>query len=184
MGYIVGQKMKQTPNKFVNDRPSGWTALSAASQQCCPLQRRYEHKVMYKILLLIIIFIPISSYGGELPESTEVTLQNSESLGVKISEQDSGSSKVKLFSLEFPQQYKGCIAGRVSSTLLNSEGNEITSSSMDYQVGTSSPSVLAHFQPEDTDMAFVIQYCCGEGKAPGCKIGLVIDSAKELGSWK
>ena len=32
-----------TPNKFVNDRPSGWTALSVASPQVCPLQRRYAH---------------------------------------------------------------------------------------------------------------------------------------------
>ena len=28
-------------NKFVNDRPSGWTALSVASPQGWPLQRRY-----------------------------------------------------------------------------------------------------------------------------------------------
>jgi len=28
-------------NKFVNARPSGWTALSVASPQGCPLQKRY-----------------------------------------------------------------------------------------------------------------------------------------------
>ena len=139
---------------------------------------------MYKILLLIIILLPAGLYGAGLPESTVVTFQNAQELGVKVSEQESGASKVKLFSLEFPQQFKGCVAGRVASTLLNLDGNEITSSSMDYQVGSNSPSILAHFQPQESDMAFVIQYCCSEGKAPGCKVGLVINSAKELGSWK
>jgi pyridoxine/pyridoxamine 5'-phosphate oxidase len=34
-------KEANSSNKFVNVRPSGWTALNAASQQSCPLQKRY-----------------------------------------------------------------------------------------------------------------------------------------------
>jgi hypothetical protein len=139
---------------------------------------------MYKILLLTMICMPLSLLAAVLPDSTEVTRENSEKLGVIVSEKPSGESTVKLFSLQFPQEHQGCKAGRVSSTLLSSEGNEITSSSMDYQVGSSSPSILGHFQPSNSDMAFVIQYCCSSTKAPGCKSALVINSIKELGTSK
>jgi len=128
--------------------------------------------------------MPISVFGAGLPVSTDVTSMNAESLGVKVTEEESGASKIKLFSLQFPQQYRGCSAGRVSSTLLNSDGGEITSSSMGYQVGSTSPSILAHFQPSSSDMAFVIQYCCSGAKAPRCKSALVINSIKEFGAWK
>ena len=139
---------------------------------------------MSKILFLAIILVPMSVFSGGLPNSTKVTSKNAESLGIKVSEEDSGASKVKLFYLQFPQQYSGCAAGRVSSTLLNNDSDEVTSSSMDYQVGSSSPTILAHFQPSSSDMAFVIQYCCSGAKAPGCKSALVINSIKELGAWK
>ena len=36
--------MKPNSNKFVNIRPSGWTAKCAASQQRGPLQKRYKSK--------------------------------------------------------------------------------------------------------------------------------------------
>lgn len=139
---------------------------------------------MYKILFLSIILMPLSVLSAELPNATEVTPKNAESLGVKVSEEASGVSNVKLLYLQFPQQHNGCAAGRVSSTLLSDSGDEVTSSSMDYQVGSSSPSILAHFQPSSADMAFVIQYCCSGAPALGCKSALVINSIKELGAWQ
>jgi len=139
---------------------------------------------MYKILFIAILLISISVFGADLPDSVEVTMGNAKSLGVMVTEEDSGASNIKLLYLRFPQHYKGCAAGRVSSTLLNNDGDEVTSSSMDYQVGSSTPSILAHFNPSSSDMAFVIQYCCNGAKYLGCKSALVINSIKELGAWK
>ena len=137
-----------------------------------------------KILLIAFALICKSALSTELPASIEVTSENAKSLGIRISEEDSGASTVKLFHLQFPQKYSGCVAGRVASTLLSTEGEEVSSSSMDYQVGGSSPSILAHFQPSMFDMAIVIQYCCHGAKTPRCTSALVINSIRELGAWK
>ena len=69
--------MCQTPNKFVNDRPSGWTALSVASPQGCPLQRRYKLQTMKIILITLLVF----SYSSFANEAKVFDLGN----GIKVS---------------------------------------------------------------------------------------------------
>jgi len=51
-------------NKFVNKRPSGWTALSVASPQGCPLQRRLGLQMKLRALAAILIFVLIILIGS------------------------------------------------------------------------------------------------------------------------
>jgi hypothetical protein len=43
----------QRPNKTCNDRPSGWTAKSAAPQQRGPFTQRYVTNTMYRKIIII-----------------------------------------------------------------------------------------------------------------------------------
>lgn len=114
-----------------------------------------------------------------LPKNTEVTPENAEMLSIKLAKMDSGSSDTYLYRLEFSDQLEECSAGRVQTALI-SGGNEISASSMDYQVGSSKPSILFHMPTLGYDMAVTLQYCCSSGFSPGCKKSLSIQSVKSL----
>ena len=141
---------------------------------------RYKLLSMIKVLLIILIF----SYGAfasasGVPSEILVTEQNSDDLNVSVRELNSGVVETSLYQLSFPKIHSSCAAGRVQTFLLK-DSDEISSSSMDYVVGSNNPSVLFHIPASGYDMALSIQYCCGKGPAPGCKNMLSIQSIKEL----
>ncbi|WNZ57703.1 hypothetical protein QT397_10275 [Microbulbifer sp. MKSA007] len=113
------------------------------------------------------------AYG--LPKNTEVTRANADLLSIKLEKIDSGSVDTFLYQLEFANKLESCLAGRVQTFLLIDK-KEISSSSMDYKVGSEQPSVLLHMPASGYDMAITIQYCCSEGVSPSCKQSLSISS--------
>ncbi len=134
------------------------------------------------ILALLVIF-SAKTFGGGLPGSIDVTEANISEIGLIVEEDVSGSESDRIFYVHFPQEYGNCPAGRVQTALFDTDQNEITSSSMDYKVLSGTPSVLVHFDKEKYDMGFSVQYCCSEGKAPGCKLALFINSLEESAAW-
>ena len=117
--------------------------------------------------------------AGGLPKNTEVTLENAESLSIKLKKMNSGSAGTSLYLLEFSDKLGNCLAGRVQTYLLHGE-NEISGSSMDFQVGSADPSILLHMPESGYDMAVMLQYCCAKGLSPGCKKSISINSVKGL----
>ncbi|MBY0417957.1 MAG: hypothetical protein K2W88_07850, partial [Pararheinheimera sp.] len=130
----------------------------------------------HSFIALIFVFSG-SALAGGLAANTEVTSENAQAYSINLSQIDSGSPSVNLYQLEFSSHLDGCPAGRVQTFLLNGE-HEISSSSMDYRVGSSEPSVLLHMPASGYDMAITLQYCCSTGLSPGCKKSLAINSLK------
>ena len=135
------------------------------------------------MIKVLFVFLSIS-YGVfasayDLPNEILVTAQNKDALNVSVRELNSGTGDARLYQLSFPKVHSSCAAGRVQTFLLKG-ADELSSSSMDYVVGSNDPSVLFHIPASGYDMALSIQYCCGKGPAPGCKNVLSIQSAKEL----
>jgi len=120
-----------------------------------------------------------SAISGALPLETMVTAENADSLSVNLTKLHTGDDKTDLYQLAFPQKHENCVAGRVQTFLLK-DSDEVSSSSMDYKVGSVEPSILFHMQSSKYDMAVSLQYCCSEGFSPGCKKMLVIPSVRAL----
>ncbi len=114
-----------------------------------------------------------------LPTSIEVTPKNAEAYSIELKQISSGSPSTDLYQLEFSDKLEECSAGRVQTALFSGE-NEISSSSMDYKVGSSQPSLLIHMPAAGYDMAITLQYCCAAGLSPGCKRSLSIKSVKDF----
>ncbi len=93
--------------------------------------------------------------AGGLPDNVEVTLENFESLSIKLKKTDSGSEDNSLYQLEFANNLGNCLAGRVQIYLLLGE-SEISGSSMDYKVGSEQLSVLFHMPVSGYDMAVTV----------------------------
>jgi len=135
---------------------------------------------MIKYLIVILSISYASSVlASGLPNEMLVTDKNKEALKVSVQKLHSGAKETSLYQVNFPKKYSSCTAGRVQTFLLK-DSDELTSSSMDYVVGSDDPSVLFHMPASGYDMALSIQYCCGKGTAPGCKNVLSIQSIKEL----
>lgn len=128
----------------------------------------------------IVIFASALSAGamaGGLPSDTVVTSENANEYSISLQDLGSGDPKTLLYQLQFSKKLGSCVAGRVQTTLY-AGSHELSSSSMDYPVKTSSPSLLVHFPEKEHDMAVTIQYCCTSGVVPGCKKSLSINSLK------
>ena len=128
----------------------------------------------------IIIFASLLSAGtiaGGLPSDTAVTPENAIEYSISLKDLGSGDPETLLYQLQFSEKLGSCLAGRVQTTLY-AGSQELSSSSMDYAVKTSSPSLLVHFPVKKHDMAVTIQYCCKPGVVPGCKRSLSINSLK------
>jgi len=103
-------------------------------------------------------------------------MQSAEKLGFRFeTEIISGEQSTLVY---FPEDLKNCRAGRVQTLLTDASGSGVSVSSMDYQVGSSKPSVLVSFNPETHDILFQVQYCCSGSPYPGCKISYSIQSLK------
>jgi hypothetical protein len=131
----------------------------------------------------LIVFLSISASiivnASDLPEEILVTAKNKELLHIDVQELNSGTDEANLYQLSFPKSLNACLAGRVQTFLLK-DSDELTSSSMDYTVGSDEPTVLFHMPTSGYDMALTIQYCCSSGTDPGCQKALSIPSIREL----
>ncbi|WP_445360093.1 hypothetical protein ACJJIL_15155 [Microbulbifer sp. EKSA005] len=135
---------------------------------------------MFKHIVKIMAFLFCGyAMADGLPRNTEVTPENAESLSIQLKKIDSGSAENYLYLLEFSDKLGNCMAGRVQTSLMLAK-NEISGSSMDYQVGSSKPTVLLHMPASGYDMAVTLQYCCSTGLYPGCEKSISISSVKSF----
>ncbi|WP_339899824.1 hypothetical protein [uncultured Gilvimarinus sp.] len=133
--------------------------------------------MLRQIFVALLFILYSSALAAGFPTNTEITPKNAEAYSIELKQIGSGSPDVVLYQLEFSGKLEKCSAGRVQTSLFIGE-NEISSSSMDYKVGSSPPSVLLHMPASGYDMAITLQYCCMAGLSPGCKRSLSIKSVK------
>lgn len=116
----------------------------------------------------------------EVPEEVAVTSENSAELGFELVAIDSGSPDVKLVELRFPTQVgERLLAKRVQTYLFDSEGLEISSTSVDYKYEVGNPRLLMHFNVRHHDAAMVVQYVCTRESGGRCAKAYTIESVKD-----
>ena len=129
--------------------------------------------------LLLVLFLKKVMADG-LPEKIFVSSKNAEQLGFEFTlDKEQGSPKIWVVTLKFPLKVRdGWPVRRVQTYLMDKNGVELSSTSLDHIVSSSSPSLLFHFQPEMYDMAVVVQYSCPDGGDYGCAEAYTIQSMK------
>ncbi|QDO82710.1 hypothetical protein FM037_05000 [Shewanella psychropiezotolerans] len=122
---------------------------------------------MIKCFFVILLSVLAGNvFSSGVPELVELTPDNSKDLGFELKEAYSGDDKVRMVIFTFPKTTHGnWVAKRVQLSLLDSTGDEVMGASSDYVVTDEAPSVMAHYQPGNYDMAIMVQYFC---KVKGC----------------
>ena len=117
--------------------------------------------VIASILTLGVVGV---ASGTDVPSQVAVTMENAVDLGFSVEEIDEGDAMERMVILRFPAKLpERKTAARVQTVLVNEDGEPISITSSDYEVGTAldadGPRVLATY-PDDFDLSFSVHYLC------------------------